>query len=426
MTGKRNKQRCVSGVGQLSLVEHALCPLDFRRSLVENVVFAASYAYSDQANVRQTASARVFCPLGLSAADELYLWGLLSLTLGQPERSSEVFATPHWFLRRLGLIDPGSRRGGRQYQQFSEALRRLSTVTYMCDAFYDPVRAEHRRVSFRFFSYSLPVDPNSNRAWRIVWDPIFFEMVAAPAGHLRFDLATYRSLDVASRRMFLFLCKVFSRRQLIRSVELRDVAINLLGFSPTLAPRDMKAKVTRCLSKLQELGIIARAEFTKRSPGQYQLRIERGRYFATMDRQRLSHPLQDSPLAESLVSIGFEEAAAMRLVRRFPQRILAEWIDITQAAMERYGPKFFRKSPMAYLVDSVTQAAKGNRTAPDWWQDLRRAEERKRSESRENREVIARLRREVFGDEAESKETQQGKSPHSSKVQTTGDILSGK
>ena len=66
-------------------------------ALLENVVFAASYSYSDQAGNRQTASARVFCPLGLAAADELYLWGLLSLTLGQPERSSELSATPHCF-----------------------------------------------------------------------------------------------------------------------------------------------------------------------------------------------------------------------------------------------------------------------------------------------------------------------------------------
>jgi len=105
-------------------------------------------------------------------SDELYLWGLLALTLLQPKPEPELFATPHWCLRQLGVINQTNKRGGRQYKQFAEAIRRLSAVTYMNDGFYDPIREEHRRVSFRFFSYSLPVDIQSSRAWRIAWDPM--------------------------------------------------------------------------------------------------------------------------------------------------------------------------------------------------------------------------------------------------------------
>jgi hypothetical protein len=95
------------GIGQLTLVEHALCPLNPRVSLVE-----------------------------------------LALTLSEPEPEIEFCATPHFCLRKLGVIDQFAKRGGRQYRQFTQAIERLSLVRYRNDKFYDPLRGEHRRVSF--------------------------------------------------------------------------------------------------------------------------------------------------------------------------------------------------------------------------------------------------------------------------------------
>jgi len=73
-----HKKNTAIGYGQLSLVEHSLCPLDRQSSLVENLVHRAEYRYSDAQRKRQSARARVFCPLGLSANDEL----LMSFTCG--------------------------------------------------------------------------------------------------------------------------------------------------------------------------------------------------------------------------------------------------------------------------------------------------------------------------------------------------------
>lgn len=389
--------RKTTGVGQLTLVEHALCPLDARSSLTENLVFDTRYFYTAVADAgRLTARARVFCPLGLSAADELYLWGLLALTLLQPDPQPELSATPHWCLRQLGVINQASKRGGRQYHQFAEAIRRLSAVTYMCDAFYDPVRGEHRRVSFRFFSYSLP-SVGSSRAWRIVWDPLFFEIVKATTGHFRFDLAVYRELDAASRRLFLFSSKVLSRISELKALPLEHVAIDLLGFSPTLATRELKAKVGRCLAKLTEFGVLVDSEVFRTRPGKYFVRLGRGPYFAAKWKQEFKPNLADSPLFDTLLQIGFEEAAAARLMRKYPPRLLSEWADITQAAKERFGRDFFKRSPMAYFVDSVSKAAAGNRTAPDWWHELKRAENQKHELTEEGKSLFTRLRSELFG-----------------------------
>ena len=104
-------------------------------------------------------------------------------------------------------------------------------MTYINDHFYDPVRGEHRDVAFGFFSYSLPVDPASSRAWRFVWDPIFFEFCQAARGSLVFDLKPTVSLDVASRRLFLLLKKIFWRNT------------HLPGVRPD-APRGQRSRVS--------------------------------------------------------------------------------------------------------------------------------------------------------------------------------------
>jgi hypothetical protein len=426
ITGKAmNKpiHQIFNGTSQLSLVEHALCPIDSRSSLVKNQTFKASYYYYSETEGRQEARAEVLCPLGLSATDELYLWGLLALTLHQPKPEPELVATPHWCLRQLGLINSTSKRGGRQYQQFFQAIRRISAVTYMNDRFYDPIRKEHRRVSFGFLSYSLPTNLQSPRAWHFAWDPIFFKMVQAIAGSLRFDLSVYRSLDPASRRLFLFLCKVLSRREHIKAIRLEHLAVNLLGFSAELDNANMKSKVTKCLRKLCDLNVLSDMEIFKTSPGNFFVRLTRGSYFdQPVEKQVVLCP-EDSPLFDSLQTIGFDQRSSARLIRKFPRHVLSEWIDITQAAIETFGPKHFRKSPMAYLVDSVTKAADGHRTPPDWWHDMRRAENRVEELPEESRQFFARVRSEVFGSQiaADSKNDK-----HGSGLVSVVDILAAK
>ncbi len=372
------RRRATGGLGQLTLVEHALCPLDAKSSLAEGKIFEAEYLFCDTNRHMQSAHARIFCPLGLSAGDEFFLWGLLGITLATKDADHEFHATPHYCLRQLGLIDQHARRGGRQYQQFTDAIERLSAVRYQSDCFYDPVRAEHRKVSFGFLSYSLPLDPQSSRAWRIVWDPIFFEFVKAAGGYLWFDLDTYRALDPASRRLFLFLSKVLSRRRQTLRLGLRHVGVNILGFSATLETKDLTLKVKRCIQRLTELDVVAPpgATIDKLAPGDYRLTVNRGNYFDRRSPSAATATVKESPLAEPLTAIGLDEASISRLQRQYPDRLLREWADITLAAKERYGPGFFKRSPQAFFVDNVKHAAQGNRTPPDWWHDLRKAEER--------------------------------------------------
>jgi hypothetical protein len=204
---------------------------------------------------------------------------------------------------------------------------------------------------------------------------VFFEYTKAIGGYLRFDLDVYRRLDPAARRLFLFLAKIFSRRPTTPRLDLRHLGENLIGFSPTLDVRDMKIKVARAVERLTDLGVVHRGPglCEKHGKGSYSLVLVRGGYFSSRERSRAQHA-RESPLFEPLREIGFDEATAVRLVRKHPARILREWVDITLAARERFGPSFFRKSPQAYLIDNLKNAARGHRTPPDWWHALRRAE----------------------------------------------------
>ena len=336
--------------------------------------------YSNQKRQRKRASVEVFCPLGLSPVDEFNLWGMLALTLANKGSEGALFATRYYILSQLGVIDSGSRRGGRQYRELTASLERLSAVTYRSDAFYDPIRAEHRKASFGFLSFTAPQDERSNRPWRIQWDPIFFEFVKTIGGSLRFNFSLYSQLDPASRRLFLFLSKMFSRRATTPRLELCHLAVDILGYSPNLPERNMRVKVLRSIRRLEDSKLLARRqdhEFFQRNSRQ-SIILHRGRDYFRVSESTAS---VESPLAEPLKKIGLDDRAIQRLLAKFPINMLNQWVDITLSAMERFGKPFFRKSPAAYLVDNLNHASEGKRLPPDWWHDIRRAEERSRTKA---------------------------------------------
>jgi len=373
------------GLGQLTLVEHALCPLEGSRPAAE-APYCCAYDYFDSHHRRKTARARIDAPLGLSASDEFFLWGLLALTLAQREATFDFHATPHYCLKQLGCLSRES-KGGKNYAQFRAAIGRLAAVRYQNDRFYDPIRKEHRAVSFGFFSYSLPLAADSSRAWRIVWDPLFFEFCRPLGGHVAFDLATYRGLDTASRRLFLLLKKVFWRRRVSPVFDVRHLAIDVLGYAPTLPTGKLKARLQRSATRLLQRQIIGlgprllRVEglFEKRRKGVYTVRFHRGTYFGQTRRAAGQARIQDSPHYEPLAAIGLDDASIGRVLARFQPETIRLWADITLAALERKGKGFFRRSPAAYFMNNLQVAAQGRRTPPDWYHQLGKQERQRQS-----------------------------------------------
>jgi hypothetical protein len=376
------------GLTQLSLVEHALCPLDAAQSLRRNFVHETNYFFTDANRNRKRADVQVYCPAGLSAADEFYLWGLLAITLSQPNATSQLSATPHFCLRQLGCIDSNRGKGGNTYDSFRQAIMRLAAVHYQNNRFYDPIRGEHRDVGFGFFSYSLPLNEDSSRAWRFHWDPIFFEICQASASALVFDLTTYRDLEGASRRLYLLVKKIFWRNDSTPEFEVRHLAVNVLGFAPTLDTWKLKQKLVSTIQALIDHDILclppgvgSPAElFRKSGVGEHHVRLYRGSHFDQASPATHADN-SESPFHDQLKAIGFDEPSIHRILQRYDGRLIAEWSDITLAAKEKQGDTFFTNSPQAYFSDNIKHAAAGTRTPPDWWREMRLREERLRKDN---------------------------------------------
>ena len=382
------------GRAQLTLVEHALCPLDSSVSLKPNFIHQTTYLFTDGHRNRRKARVKVGSAEGMSAHDELYLWGLLALALSQPEPRPELMATPYYCLEQLGMIST-AKRGGREFDLFRSAIKRLAGMRYQNDAFYDPIRGEHRAVSFGLLSYSLPLVAGSSRAWRFAWDPIFFELAQATGGALSFDLSLYRRLDAATRRLYLYLKKIFWRQEATGRLELRHLACDVLGFAPTLETTRLKQKLGRCIRQVLDLDLLrlppdvraVRNLFVKQRKGVYTLQLHRGQAFITSGQSPLLSQIE-SPLVEPLRSIGFDKPTIARLIRTYPTSLIEQWADITLAAIERHGETFFHRSPQAYFVDNVKAAAEHRRTPPDWWRELRKRERQIEREQEQSKAAV--------------------------------------
>ena len=73
--------------------------------------------------------------------------------------------------------------------------------------------------------------PNRVVAWRIAWDPIFFDLVRCSWADR--SASTWRRIENSTSRVgasFLLLSKILSRRQTSPRFELRHLAINVLGL----------------------------------------------------------------------------------------------------------------------------------------------------------------------------------------------------
>lgn len=384
VTSKIKQRGTSKGLGQLTLVEHALCPLGTTQSKSGPLSHRSSFQFMGKDGKRHTAQATVSAAFGLLPSDEFFLWGLLGLAFAQPEPSPELFVTPHFILRSLGCINAGSDRGGSAYRVFRESLKRLAGVVYHCDGFYDPVRREHRVTTFGFLSYSLPIDPASSRAWRIIWDPIFFECCSAACSRLPFNLAVYRELDPASRRLYLFLAKIFWRREWTHWLDVQRLAVDVLGFAPSIAIRNLKQKVKRAIIRLADHGLVqspsgtsTRELFVDRDDGGSLVRLRRGASFRKASSCSGPGAISELSIYDPLRAIGLDDATIQWVAQHHKHGLVQQWADITLAAKERHGVPFFKKSPQAFFIDSLKQAAEGNRTPPDWWWACKKEQEQR-------------------------------------------------
>ncbi len=360
------------GIAQLSLLETALWPLEGGR-LPDNA-FSTRYSYSTK-DGRKNADVTVRAGAGLQTIDELILWGLLGATLCRQDPQPVLLATPYWMLRHLGMAT-----GGSQYTELRESLLRLALTSYQNTAFYNPESQEHEYAAFQFLTVFLPTvggvgeRVDTERSWRIEWNPAFFRFCQATGGNLLFDLDVYRQLTPATRRLFLKLKDRFWREKRV-FMSLDDLTINGLGFSAARARRLRKFDLTNCIRELLAHDVVSLGRgqtdpkelFLKRGKGSYVVLFHEGAYFRRPPSERTimqKNAIMEDPLYEPLRKIGVDGPGIFRLLMSPHRSLVQRWVRITEAAMHEHPRGFpgFRVSPAAFLMDGVEH----QRMPPDW------------------------------------------------------------
>ncbi len=360
------------GIAQLSLLETALWPL--KAGLRNDPTFHTAYSFKVGTETRQ-ANVSVYAPLGLQSIDELVLWGLLGMSLSHKQPDPVFMATPYWIIQQLGMSI-----GGFQYEQLRASLERLATVAYQNTAFYNPVTQQHERVTFHFFSSYLPTrgrggTVDTERAWRIEWSSLFFQMCQATGGTLLFDLDVYHDLTPAARRLFLKLKDRFWRSKRV-FMNVDNLTVHGLGFSADRPLKKRKYDLTACIRELLDHGIIELGRgqtepsdlFLKRGKGVYVVQFFEGAYFRRPLAERTTTQQQTytaDPLYQPLQTIGVDEAGIRRVFRQCSRGQIQRWIRVTDAAIHEQPRGFpgFKTSPAAFFMDAI----QSERMQPDWF-----------------------------------------------------------
>ncbi len=388
-TTKKNRYRLPGiereAIAQLSLLETALWPLQGGERTTATFDTEYSFKAGDK---QQAAQVTVYAPRGLQSEDEYVLWGLLGITLSQPNAEPTLLATPYWLIKRLGMS-----MGGYQYDQLRRSLERLSLVAYQNTAFYNPVTQQHERVTMHFLSSFLPTrgqggDVATDRAWRIEWSSMFFKMCQATGGTLLFDLDLYQHLSPASRRLFLKLKDRFWRSKRV-FLNVDDLTINGIGFSADRPLKKRKFDLIRCIRELLDHQIIELGQgqagpqdlFIRRGKGLYVVQFFEGEYFRQAESKRTTgrkNAISEDPLFEPLQKIGVDAAAIRRLFETQTRANIQRWVKITDAAMHEkpHGFPGFKVSPAAFLIDGI----QNQRMPPDWIYIHDKAQQRERWE----------------------------------------------
>jgi hypothetical protein len=183
--------------------------------------------------------------------------------------------------------------------------------------------------------------------------------------------------------LFLFLRKLLYKRKVSPLLDVRHLAVNVLGFAPGLRATDHNKKLYACAADVARLELIAlptggMPALCRKVPGRkgaFRVQFHRGPYFVKKPLVSCEVTDDGRPVFDLLQRIGFAKHAAGRLLKTYDVKLLTLWADITLARAEQ-GLRF-TKSQQAFFVDSVRAAADGRRTPPDWYQQLKTEEKRK-------------------------------------------------
>jgi hypothetical protein len=350
----------ILGRDELNLAEFPLAALSNwvpagQKTLVfEDTIWDKGHQRKVTRRLTITASDKYGLP---TALDDEVIFALVQVTKAAEFASRTVPFSRYQLAQTLGWND-----GGRSYGRLEESLKRWLGVTlYYENAWWDK-RAQrwadahfhlldnlvllHRRLGNRGQGQEDGAPCRSS----FTWNEVVFR--SFQAGYLKqIDISMYRRLALATgKRMFRFLDKRFhfSRRL---EFDLSHFAHEHIGLSRGYDVAQLKRRLDPAIRELEAEGFLEPMETTDR----YR-RLRRGAWEVVFVKRviprRPSRPPAKGDAVSRLTQRGVSVAAAIRLVREFPEQSILGKIKVFDDLLGRHDKRVSR-NPAGYLVQSI-------------------------------------------------------------------------
>jgi plasmid replication initiation protein len=315
-----------------------------------------------------------------TAADADVIVAMIQLT---KRRNKFSRATVH-FTRAELLEILGWAESGKSYRRLTESLMRWSTTSLKYEGTWWDQKARRRiNAVFHIINEVVLFDradatggPAPQPPSYFTWNKIFLE--SCQAGNLkRLDLQMYFALEHASsKRLYRFLDKRL-HRQPDQVFDLADVAFERVGLSRGYVGKKGGVNVGKVREKLEPAvdELIARG-FLLPMAREERYRKQGKAWTVRFARAAAASPAEEGPgeaataevpgasgaegpgpigtgaLAEELIRRGVTRSRSELLVRRFPEDVIAEKVEVFDWRLAK-DPRGLKTNPAGWLVKAI-------------------------------------------------------------------------
>lgn len=321
--------------------------------------------------------------------DEDVLLALIQLSKLQGFYSKRVHFTRHQLLQILNWAP-----NGQNYARLEQAFNRWMGVTiYYQGAWRDRQTQSWVDESFHMLE-RVKIFRDEQRGSTIdgvspsyfEWNEVVFRSFQnGNVKPLNYDFLLLIDSSIA-KRLYRFLDKRFYHGSLLE-FELKALCYEHIGLSRNLLVADLKRKLLRAISELEERGFLAaipkEERFRKDAPGLWKVVFQKAKHAVVQAEPELSESVP-ATLKELLVEFGVREQKAVELLEKFGAERVRSKLEVATWLKEKRDASLI-SNPPGYLIASIEKGF----DAPKAFTEESEAEVRKRSSDLAAKKIAA-------------------------------------